>query len=478
MKHGEQKLSFHFLFPHLGVIYTRVSTNLRPYRNAITEGVIWKQILIFFFPILFGTFFQQLYNTVDAIIVGQFLGKQALAAVGGGTGIAINLLIGFFVGVSSGSAVIISQYYGAREYDRATEAIHTSIMLAIVAGIGITVLGIAFTRPILTIIGTPDDVMPLAELYMRIFFAGSIFNTVYNMGSGILRALGDSRKPLYFLIAGCLANIVLDVLLVGVFGMGVDGAAIATIASQMISAVLTLISMRRRKDCRLSLRRLAINSRMLKKMMAIGLPTGFQSILYTISNLIIQSHVNGFGTDTAAAWAAYGKLDAVYWMGINAFGIAATTFVGQNYGAGLFDRVRKGIRQSIFMASIMTLALSGLFLAIGKYGLMLFTNDAEVIRIGMEILVLIVPYWITYMPIEMLSGSLRGCGKTLIPTIITVVGICVLRIVWLQIVPSISNTLTSVFLSYPVSWIISSGALIVYYMGRGKSILKDKKDKS
>lgn len=440
-----------------------MSTNLRPYKNSITEGVIWKQILIFFFPILFGTFFQQLYNTADAIIVGQFLGKEALAAVGGGTGVAINLLIGFFVGVSSGSAVIISQYYGAREYEKATDAIHTSIMLSILSGVAISVLGIIFTRPMLEMIGTPEDVMPLAVLYMRIFFAGSIFNTVYNMGSGIFRALGDSKRPLYFLIVSCLVNIVLDILFVGVLRMSVDGAALATILSQMISAILTLAYMRRRPDCRLSLRRLTINSMMLKKMMTIGLPTGFQSILYTISNLIIQSHVNGFGTDTAAAWAAYGKLDAVYWMGINAFGIAATTFVGQNYGAGLHQRVRKGIKSSIFMATVMTLLTSVAFLVIGDLGLRLFTSDEEVIRIGLEILILIVPFWILYMPIEMLSGALRGIGKTFYPTLITVIGICVLRIIWLNIVPSISNTLFSVFMSYPVSWAISSIALIIYY---------------
>lgn len=425
--------------------------------------MIWKQILIFFFPILFGTFFQQLYNTADAIIVGQFLGKEALAAVGGGTGVAINLLIGFFVGVSSGSAVIISQYYGAREYEKATDAIHTSIMLSILSGVAISVLGIIFTRPMLEMIGTPEDVMPLAVLYMRIFFAGSIFNTVYNMGSGIFRALGDSKRPLYFLIISCLVNIVLDILFVGVLKMSVDGAALATILSQMISAILTLAYMRRRPDCRLSLRRLTINSMMLKKMMTIGLPTGFQSILYTISNLIIQSHVNGFGTDTAAAWAAFGKLDAVYWMGINAFGIAATTFVGQNYGAGLHQRVRKGIKSSIFMATVMTILTSGAFLVIGDLGLRLFTSDEEVIRIGLEILILIVPFWILYMPIEMLSGALRGIGKTFYPTLITVIGICVLRIIWLNIVPSISNTLFSVFMSYPVSWAISSIALIIYY---------------
>ena len=445
-------------------------------KNSITEGVIWKQLLIFFFPILFGTFFQQLYNTVDAIIVGQYLGKQALAAVGGGTGTAINLLIGFFTGVSSGATVIISQYYGAKAEDDASKAIHTAIALAIAAGVAIMVLGIAFTRPILELIGTPEDVMPLAVTYMRIFFAGSIFNTVYNMGSGIFRALGDSRHPLYFLICGCIVNIVLDFLFVGLFGLGVDGAAYATIISQMISALLVVIWLRRRKDgLRLSLRKLHINMKMLAFTLKIGLPTGFQSILYTISNLIIQAHVNGFGTDTAAAWAAYGKLDAIFWMAINAFGISVTTFVGQNYGAKLYKRVSQGIRTSIMMSTALTILITAFFMILGEHGLALFTTDEQVLDIGMEILTLLVPTWILYMPIEILCGAMRGCGKTFIPTIITVVGICVLRAAWLEVVPAFAHTLNAVFLCYPVSWLVTSLAIIIYYI-KGKIVPRKDKD--
>ena len=447
-----------------------VEKSLKTQVNAITEGVIWKQILLFFFPILFGTFFQQLYNTVDAIIVGQYLGKAALAAVGGGTGTAINLLIGFFIGVSSGSAVVISQYYGARENAKTTDSINTSILLSIYAGLGITVLGMIFTEPLLELIGTPDDIMPLAVRYMRIIFAGSIFNTVFNMGSGIMRALGDSKRPLYFLVAGVVVNIILDYLFVGVIGMNVEGAAYATIISQFVSALLTIISMMRNRECPLTFKSFKMNGKLTRKMMAIGLPTGFQSILYTISNLIIQAHINGFGTDTAAAWAAFGKLDAFYWTGINAFGIAATTFVGQNFGAGKLKRVRKGIRDSVFMSVIMTVLIQVFFLTFGETALNMFTTDTTVIAIGMKILTLIAPYWITYLPIEILSGSLRGCGKTIIPTAIVVFGICVIRVVWLAIVPSISHTLEAVFLCYPVSWILSSIAMIIYTFAQRKSL--------
>ncbi len=432
--------------------------------NGITEGRISSQLLLFFFPILFGTFFQQLYNTVDAIVVGQYLGTEALAAVGGGTGTAINLLIGFFTGLSSGATVIISQYYGAKDYKDTSKAIHTAIMIALIGGVLILAIGILFTRPILELIGTPDDVIDLAESYMRIYFIGSIFNTVYNMGAGIFRALGDSKKPLYFLIVSCLVNIVLDILLVGFTDLGVAGAAWATIFSQAASAVLVLIYLRKLdEDIKLKLRELKIDPMILKGTMRIGLPAGIQSVLYTISNLIIQANVNSFGTATAAAWAAYGKLDAVFWMAINAFGIAATTFVGQNYGARLYDRVRSGVKISLWMGGVMTILISGLFLLLQDKGLMLFTTDQEVLSIGVEILLILVPTWITYMPIEILSGVMRGCGKTLIPTIITVVGICVLRALWLEIVPAMNHTLLSVFFCYPLSWVITSAAIIIYY---------------
>ncbi len=432
--------------------------------NGITEGRISQQLLLFFFPILFGTFFQQLYNTVDAIVVGQYLGTEALAAVGGGTGTAINLLIGFFTGLSSGATVIISQFYGAKDYKDTNKAIHTAMLIAILGGIIILAVGILFTRPILELIGTPEDVIGLAEEYMRIYFLGSVFNTVYNMGAGIFRALGDSKKPLYFLIVSCVVNIILDVLFVGFTDMGVAGAAWATIISQAASAILVIIYLRKLdSDIKLSLRHLKIDSSILRNTLRIGLPTGIQSILYTISNLLIQANVNAFGTATAAAWAAYGKLDAVYWMAINAFGIAATTFVGQNYGAKLYDRVRSGVRISLAMGAVITLFLTGAFLLLQDKGLMLFTSDSEVLSIGVEILLILVPTWITYMPIEILSGVMRGCGKTLIPTIITIVGICGLRALWLEIVPAIRPTLLSVFLCYPISWIITSAAIIIYY---------------
>ena len=426
--------------------------------------MIWQQLLAFFFPILFGTFFQQLYNTADAIIVGQFLGKEALAAVGGGTGTAINLLIGFFTGLSAGATVIISQHYGAKNNERISASIHTAIALALAGGLVITVLGYAFTRPLLELIGTPDDVLPLAVSYMHIYFLGGIPVVMYNMGAGIFRAMGDSRSPFYFLIASCLTNIVLDLLFVGGFGMNVEGAAIATVISQVLSMVLIFVTlMRRHEPEKLVIRKIAFDRTLLRHMLIIGLPAGIQSIMYTISNLIIQAAINQYGTDTAAAWAGWSKLDQIFWMFINAFSIAITTFVGQNFGAGKIDRARKGVRTVVIMSAVSTLVIEAGYFLIGRYGLMLFITDSAVLDIGVSIMKYIVPWYITYIAIELLSGAIRGVGKSLIPTLISVFGICVLRIIWIYVSPAISPSLFGVLFSYPFSWIVTSLLFIIYY---------------
>ena len=432
--------------------------------NGITEGVIWQQLLAFFFPILFGTFFQQLYNTADAIIVGQFLGKEALAAVGGGTGTAINLLIGFFTGLAAGATVIISQHYGAKNDEKVSASIHTAIALALVGGLIISIVGYVFTKPMLELIGTPDDVLPLAVSYMQIYFLGGIPVVMYNMGAGIFRAMGDSRSPFYFLIASCLTNIVLDLLFVGVFGMNVEGAAIATVISQVLSMILIFITLMRRKDsARLRIRKIAFDRTLLRQMLMIGFPAGIQSIMYTISNLIIQAAINQYGTDTAAAWAGWSKLDQIFWMFINAFSIAITTFVGQNFGAGKIDRARKGVLTVTMMAAASTLAIEAGYFLVGRYGLMLFITDSAVLEIGVSIMKYIVPWYITYIAIELLSGAIRGVGKSLIPTLISVFGICVLRIVWIYVSPAINPTLFGVLFSYPFSWVVTSLLFIIYY---------------
>lgn len=433
--------------------------------NRITEGVIWKQILIFFFPLLFGTFFQQLYNTTDAVVVGRFVGKEALSAVGGTTGTLINLLVGFFVGVSTGATVTISQYYGAKQEEKVSKAVHTAIALAIVGGFVIMILGMLGAPVALKWMGTPEDILPYSLTYIRIFFSGMIANLIYNIGAGILRAIGDSRRPLYFLMISCFINIVLDVLFVVAFHWGVMGVAVATVISQICSALFVCLTLIHTKECyKLNIRKIRFDYSILKKIVRIGLPAGFQSLMYTTSNVLIQSSVNSFGTNTIAAWTAYGKIDGIFWMTMNSFGISATTFVGQNYGAGKNDRVRKGVKVCLAMAMSVAVGLSIILYFSGPYIYRLFTNDAQVIDKGMEILRFLVPTFITFVSIEILSGSLRGMGSALVPMLLTSLGICVLRIIWIFTAIPIWPDMKTVIFSYPLSWCITSTLFIIYYL--------------
>ncbi len=440
----------------------------RPDINGITEGIIWKQLLLFFFPILLGTFFQQLYNTADAIIVGKFVGKEALAAVGGSTGTLVNLLVGFFVGVSSGASVIISQLYGARRGDDVSRAVHTTIALALVSGAALTVFGLSFSEQILHLMGTPQEVMAYAVPYLKIYFLGMIPQLIYNIGSGILRAVGDSRRPMLFLICAAMTNIVLDVILVLGLNLGVRGAALATIISQTASAVLVLVSLRHAHGAyRLRLRKVRFHGQMLRNIVKIGLPAGLQSVMYSLSNIIIQASVNGFGTDVMAAWTAYGKIDGLYWMMISAFGVSITTFAGQNFGARHYDRMKRSIRVCLGMAAGATVLMSVLILLFGRPMLAMFTDDAHVVETGMTIVRLIVPMWIMYLCIEVLSGAMRGAGDSLVPTLMTLAGVCLMRIFWVSVVVPMRHELQVLLLSYPITWMITSVMFVVYYR-RGK----------
>lgn len=432
--------------------------------NQITEGVIWKQLLFFFFPILFGTFFQQLYNAADALIVGRFVGKEALSAVGGGTGTVINLLVGFFVGLASGATVIISQYYGAKRGEMVSYAVHTALAFSLIGGLVMMAGGLLAAPWILQVMDTPADVLEPATLYIRIYFLGMTGNLIYNVGSGILRAVGDSRRPLYFLIVSCLTNIVLDILLVVALQMGVAGAALATILSQLLSAVLVIWVMMCTGDMhRLELRKIGFDRRMFRRIIRIGFPAGLQSVMYSLSNIIIQTAINGQGTDTVAAWTVYGKIDVVFWMIVSAFGIAITTFVGQNYGAGKIDRVQKGIRSCLGMTVMSTVVVSSLLYLTCGVIYTLFTDDAEVLRIGVEMTRFLVPTYITYICIEILSGALRGVGDCWIPTLICLTGVCLIRVVWIVAAVPRFPGIRSIIFSYPLTWVITTILFGIYY---------------
>ena len=434
-------------------------------KNQITEGVIWKQLLFFFFPILLGTLFQQLYNTADTVVVGRFVGTQALAAVGGSTGQIVNLVVNFFVGLASGATVISARYYGARDRIKLNNALHTAIALSIVGGIVTGIAGILLTPSLLKMMNTPADVIEGSTMYLRIYFAGIIFVFVYNIGSGILRAVGDSKRPLYFLIVCCVLNIFLDILFVVYLKLGVKGAAFATVISQAVSALLVILSLTKSVDIyRLRPNKIRFYKSLLIAIITIGLPAGLQSVMYGISNIIIQTSLNSLGTETVAAHTAFAKIDAIYWMISGAFSVSIITFIGQNYGARKFDRMKKSIKVCLLMDLIASLLLTTVMLLAGPYLLRLFTSDQEVIEIGMQIIHIIAPSYALFIFIEILSSSLRGMGNVVVPMLMTCGGVCVLRILWIFIFARTHLSVTTILMSYPISWGFTAVLFIIYFM--------------
>lgn len=432
--------------------------------NGITEGVIWKQLLLFFFPILLGTFFQQMYNTVDTVIVGRFVGKEALAGVGT-TGTLINLLFGFFIGLASGASVIISQFYGARNERDLSAAVHTAIALSVTGGLVLSVVGFLIARPALQLLQVEEAaVLDNAVTYMRIFFGGILASVIYNVGTGILRGIGDSRFPLYVLIVCCVANILLDLLFVVVFRMEVAGVALATVLSQLISAVLVMLRLMKTKEAyQVRLKEIRFYKGFLKRIIRIGLPSGLQSVLYSISNLVLQAAVNGFGTNATAAYAAAGRLDGFIWMVLGAFGISITTFSGQNFGARKFDRVKRGNTVCLLMCASVILVLSALEFAFARPLIRFFTEDAAVIDIAVVFLRIWAPAYIFFVFIEVLAGTVRGAGEALQPTLITLIGVCVARLLWIFVVLPFFPEIRTLALCYPVTWFITMIAFLIYY---------------
>ena len=435
----------------------------------MTKGNITFQLLQFFFPILLGTFFQQLYNTADAVIVGQNVGKIGLAAVGGTTSTLINLFIGIFVGLSSGFSVIISQHYGAKNNKLVSACVHTALAFSLIVGIVVSIFGAIFSKFMLANMNVPENMMQMALPYLQIYFLGLAPNLIYNMGAGLLRAVGDSKTPLIFLVISCFVNIVLDIVLIQHMDMGVTGAAIATVASQIVSAVLVIIVLCRRDDAlKLRLNSLHINFYELKKMVSIGSAAAMQSAMYTIANILIQASINSLGTDTIAAFTAYGKIDTLFFMTIQSLGISVTTFTGQNYGYGNKERVKKGIIYGMILSVIVTGIVMLLLKLFGRSIYTLFTQDENVLNIGTQMLNFMVVAFPAYIIIEIFSGSLRGIGDSWIPMIITASGVCILRILWiLTIVPKYPNIFTILW-AYPISWVTTSILFLIYMFGFSK----------
>ena len=434
--------------------------------HDLTQGSIIRKLISFFLPVAAGTIVQQLYNTADAIIVSKFIGTAALAAVGGSTTRIINLLIGFFVALTSGASVVAGNYYGAKNYSGVAKASATSVVFCTITGLVLSVIGVVFSPFFLRIMNTPEDTLADSSAYLRICFAATVFVLLYNMGAGILRAAGDSQRPFYYLLACCVCNIVLDYVFVKIFSWGVQGAAAATAASQIISCVLVLIRMMRADEAyRFSFKDLKIDKVILKRMLAIGIPSGIQNSMFGFSNAVIQAGVNSLGTSIVAAWALTGKIDGFYWAIISAAGTAVMSFVGQNYGARRMDRVKECVRKSLILFSVVTVCMSVLILTVGRMALPLFSDDQALLDKTFEILLLFVPYYFTWTFIDVLSGALRGCGDALSPAVIIGLGICAFRMVWILVVFNIfSHTLTTLGLSYVASWVLTDLVLIPRYI--------------
>ena len=409
----------------------------------LTTGVIWKQLLLFFFPILIGTFFQQLYNTVDTVIVGKYVGTNALAAVGS-TGNLINLIVNFFIGLSSGATVVIAQFYGSNDDIKVSKAVHTSIAMSFICGVVMMIFGLLFSRQCLNMIGVPGDIINDATLYMKLYFLSMIPGVIYNIGAGILRAIGDSKTSLYYLIVCSGVNVFFDLLFVAYFKIGVAGAAIATVVAQFVCAFLVMRKLIRSKHSyQLRLKEIKIDTAILKRIIKIGIPAGIQSTMYSISNIVLQTSINAYGTNTIASWAAYVKIDALFWMVMGAFGSTITTFTGQNYGAGLMKRVNQGMKTCLFMAFVSAGLISSFLWIFGSNITVLFSNDIKIIN--------------------EFSGIMRGCGKSLEPMVIVCLGICVLRIFWVLFIAPIFSSFNMLLVSYPITWSVTSILFLFVY---------------
>ena len=369
-------------------------------RKNLTEGVVWKKLLIFFLPIAAGTCIQQLYNAVDGLILGRFVGTTALAAVGGSSAQIINLLIGFFVAITSGASVVIAQVYGANRARDVQIAAGNAIAVFALLGLLLMGFGLVLSPAMLRLLKTPADTLEDAILYLRIYFIGVPFILVLNMESNMLRSVGDSVSPFLYMVAGCVTNVLLDSLFVLVLGWGVAGVAVATVAAQVLNmGMLTWRLMTTKESYRLSLRELRLNGVYLKNMLRLGVPAGLQSSMYAVSNMIIQVGVNSLGTVVVASWVMTGKTDGIFWAVSNALGAAITSFVGQNRGAGRDDRVKLCVKQGMILATVITLTLSGIIMLTGRPLLYILTKDQAVRDTTWLMMIYFVPYYFTWVVI-------------------------------------------------------------------------------
>ena len=431
----------------------------------MTQGSLGRQIIGFSLPLMFTNLLQMLFSMVDLAVVGRFSSSAAMGSVGSTTTL-IFLFTGFLMGLGSGVNVLVATHFGARSEKNVRESVHTSFLVCLIAGFLMLALGLIFARPLLELLNTRDDLIDGAELYLRIYFLGMPAAALYNYGNGVLNAIGDTKTPLIFLSAAGVLNVILDLVFVIGLGMSTDGVALASMLSQCVSAGLIVRSLMRSKEIySLSLKEVRFHKDKAIHALSVGVPAGLQNAIFSVANLFIQAGVNSFSTVVVEGNSAAGNVDNLVYSVMNAFYIACSSFVGQNYGAGRIDRVRR----SIWVAHGMTLCFTVLFsvaiLILGRPLYLLFGADEDpaVLAAGMRMLWLIGPFYSLYVPVEIFSGAMRGVGKTLVPTLITCVGVCLLRIVWTTVAYHVSPSFDAVVLSYPVSWFCASAAFLVYH---------------
>lgn len=430
---------------------------------SMLNGSIRKSITLFALPIFFGNLFQQLYNTADSLIVGNFLGSNALAAVSSSSSL-IFMLIGFLSGVSIGAGVVIARYFGAKDYDHMRLAIHTTVAFGLAAGVVMTLVGMLLSPQILLWMATPQNVMGDSVLYLRLYFAGSLGFVLYNVSVGILQAVGDSRHPLYYLIISSLINIVLDLVFIGLFHMGVEGAAIATVISQVVSAVLCLIQLVRTQDCyRLYLSKIRFDGEMLRQIIRLGLPSGLQNSIIAFANVVVQSNINVFGEIAMAGCGAYSKIEGFGFLPITSFTMALTTFTGQNLGAGQLERAKKGARFGIWTTVILAEIIGVLVFVFAPQLIAAFDSNPEVIRFGIEKARTSALFFFLLAYSHSISALLRGSGKVMIPMAVMLVFWCVVRVTFLTITVPLTHSIQMVYWVYPLTWLLSSIAFWIYY---------------
>lgn len=432
--------------------------------NVLTEGSIPKKIIKFAIPLFLGNLFQQLYNMADSLIVGNFLGSNALAAVTS-TGSLIFLLVGFFNGTAMGAGVVISRYFGAKDYDKVRKAVHTDVAFGIAAGLLMTIIGVIFAPQILVWMNTPAEVLPNSTAYLRIYFLGSLAVVLYNVCMGILQAVGDSKHPLYYLILSSIVNIILDLIFNGVLKLGVEYAALATIISQMISVVLCVRRLMISQDVyQLKLRELRFDPQMLKQIVSLGLPSGIQNSIISIANIVVQSNINSFGKMAMAGCGSYSKIEGFGFLPITCFAMAMTTFIGQNLGAKKYDRVKKGAVFGI-ICSISIAELIGIVIYIFiPHLIQMFDSEAQVIAYGtLQARTVTLCYFLLAFS-HTVAGIMRGAGKSTVPMFVMMICWCIIRITYITIIVQFIDEIQVVFWAYPLTWTLSSILFLIYML--------------